>query len=70
MLSTNHTRLIVENINNHANDILLKGGGDEELLHSLDDIMSEMKKVMDASTHQQLNEYVKNIMVFTDMRVY
>lgn len=70
MSSTEHTTLIVENINNHANDILLKGGGDEELLRSLDDIMNEMKKVMDASTHQQLANTVRNIMVFTDMRVY
>lgn len=56
---TEHIIHIVENINNRANDILLNGGSDEELLLSLHDIMGEIKKVMDASTHEELDGYCK-----------
>lgn len=57
MTSPEQITLIVEHINNRANDILLKGGGDEELLLSLHDIMGELKKVMDTSTNQELDGY-------------
>ena len=57
MTSNKEIEHIVENINNHANDILVNGGGDKELLLSLSDVMDEIKKVMDASTQKELNDY-------------
>jgi hypothetical protein len=57
MTSNKEIEHIVENINNHANDILANGGGDKELLLSLSDMMDEIKKVMDASTQKELNDY-------------
>lgn len=60
MPSTEYIKLLVENLNNCANDILLNGGGDEALLLSLDDSMDELKEVMEASTDQELNGYCQN----------
>jgi len=59
MPSTEHMKLIVENINNRANDILLNGGDDEKLLISLHDIMGELEEVMDAATDQELDGYCR-----------
>ena len=57
MLSTDQVTPLVENINKRANDILRAGGNDEELLVSLHDIMSDIMKVMKASTEHKLNWY-------------
>lgn len=46
---------LVERIDNQANDIILNGGGDEELLLSLHDVMADLKIIMDASTEQELD---------------
>lgn len=55
---------IVENINNHANEILIKGGSDKELLLSLHAMMDDLKKVMDSSTQQELDEYCQKYRSF------
>ena len=55
--SNNPIEAILENINDQANDILLSGGGDEELLLSLNGVMGEIKEVMDASTQQEMDGY-------------
>ena len=57
MTPTHHIIPMVENIHNRANNVLLSGEGDEGLLFSLDDIMDEIKKVIEASTYQELDGY-------------
>jgi len=57
MSSNESIEAIVENINNHANEILNKGGSDKELLLSVHAMMGDIKKVMDSSTQQELDEY-------------
>ena len=46
---------LVIRIESLANTILSAGGGDEELLLSLYDVMGDVKKVMDSSTHKELD---------------
>ena len=48
---------VLENIDNYANNILHKGGTEEDLLLSMNDILGEIKKVVDASTHLELDSY-------------
>ena len=55
--SNNPIEAILEDIHDQANDILLSGGGDEELLLSLNGVMGKIKKVMDASTQQEMDGY-------------
>ena len=52
-----NTLTIVEGINNYANNILLHRDDDEGLLSSLENILEDIKKVMDTSTYQQLDDY-------------
>jgi hypothetical protein len=48
---------IIETIDARANAILARGGEDEKLLLSVHPIMGEIKKVMTASSQQELNMY-------------
>lgn len=38
---------------------ILSDGGDEALLYSLYDFMFDLKKIMDACSHKELDEYCK-----------
>lgn len=51
------TEQLVTKINSCANEIFAKGGGDEELLMSIHDHMGQIKKIMDASTHSEMDDY-------------
>lgn len=57
MNQNQNTICIVEGINKYANNILLQGDDDEDLLSSLENIIGDIKEVMDTSTYQQLDEY-------------
>jgi len=43
-------------IDDHVQRILAKGGGDEELLESMYDLMPFFKNLMDLSAGQEMNE--------------
>jgi len=46
---------LAQAINEHAYQILANGGGDEELMRSMYDIMPDVKIIMDSSTHNDMD---------------
>ncbi len=57
MSTTVHTQQLLSDINDSANEILDNGGGEEDLLYSLPDVMDKIKNVMDSSTKSELDNY-------------
>lgn len=57
MSLTEKQKEIIVDIDKRANKILKNGGGDEELLMSLYDVMSDLKEIIDSPDKHKLNAY-------------
>ena len=55
-LTTEQKQTLIS-IDQRANQILLAGGNEEDLLKAMHFIMNDLKKIIGASTHNELNAY-------------